>query len=73
MSDRLQKPKLVRQVACSSEDVTFLDNCILDLLRQEFYQDHVPQQDDHEWIQYARVREPDRTQGRAEFYPKKLL
>ena len=72
MSDRLQKPKLVRQVACSSEDVLFLDNCILDLLRRDFYQDHVPQ-DDREWIQYARVREPDRTLGRAEFYPKKLM
>lgn len=60
------KPTLVRQVACSPEEVNMIDHIILEDLRQKFYQDHKYTKKS-DWIRYARLREPDRTRGRAEF------
>ena len=63
--ETLQKPTLVRQVACSPDEVAIIDDLIIDHLRKTFYQGHVTKGND--WVQYARLREPDRTRDRAEF------
>ena len=71
---RFQKPSLIRQFTCPPDDMKFIDTCILDNLRHEYYQCHTHCEGiDHAWIKYARLREPERTQDRAEFYPEKKL
>ena len=60
----LQKPTLVRQVACSPDEVALIDNLILEHLRQSFHQIKGKKS---EWVRYARLQEPDRTRDRAEF------
>lgn len=67
---RFQKPTLIRQFACPPDEMKLIDSYILEELRQDFYRCHTPCKGiDREWIKYARLWEPDRTQGHAEFYP----
>ena len=63
--ETLQKPMLIRQVACSPHEEALLDHLILEHLRQSFFQGQRKRKSD--WIQYARLREPDRTRNRVEF------
>jgi len=63
--ETLQKPTLVRQVACSPDEVAFIDDLIIEHLRKTFFQGHPKGKP--EWVQYARLLEPDRTRDRAEF------